>query len=103
MKNTDLVNYVGYTVGGNSPKGKLTTKVRFCTTDSNYVLRTKELEKMGASTWFVKLPQPMTKNEAIAYLAGLNESHITQNADVVSALNHAAKRLGVTLNAAVIK
>lgn len=103
MKNTDLVNYVGYSVGGNSPKGTLVTKVRFCTTDSNYVLRSKELEKMGASTWFVKLPHAMTKNEAVAHLASLNEVHVTQNADVISAINHTAKRLGVTLNTAVIK
>lgn len=103
MKNSDKVNYVGYSIGGNSPKGTLVTKVRFCTTDSNYALRSKELQKMGATIWFTKLPSPMTKDGAVQYLASRTEDHITQNVDVVAAINHTAKRLGVILNTAVIK
>lgn len=93
MKNSDKVTHVGYTVGGNSPKGNLTAKVRFTTSDSNYALRTKELAKMGASEiWFVPLPTAMTKSEALSYLKSRNDSELN-NPVIQDAIAHATKRL----------
>lgn len=91
MKNSDKVTHVGFTVGGNSPKGRLAAKVRFITNDTNYILRTKELKKMGADeVFFVSLPSPMTKIEAVNYLASQNKN---PTPIVQDAINYAVKRL----------
>lgn len=92
MRKTDKVTHVGYTVGGNSPKGKLTTKVRFTLGDDN-TLRTKELLKMGMTdVYFVSLPQPMTREDALRYLQTRNDSQLS-NPDVQAAIAAASKRI----------
>lgn len=91
MKNSDKVTHVGFTIGGNSPKGTLGAKVRFITNDTNYVLRTKELKKMGADeVFFIPLPNPMTKVEAVNYLASQTKN---TSSTVQDAISYAMKRL----------
>jgi hypothetical protein len=63
MRNSDKINYVGFSTGGNRITG---TKIRF-TTDQ--VRRSKGLQKTGATNiiWYA-LPVAMTKAEAANYL-----------------------------------
>ena len=78
MRNSDNVTHIGYTIGGISSKGKLTTKIRFITSEANYKLRTKELTKMGMSEqWFIPLPTPMSKAHAINYLQARNDKELS--------------------------
>lgn len=92
MRKTDMVTYVGYTVGGKSGKGKLGTKVRFSTSKDN-TMRVKELYKMGASeVWFAQLPQPMSRLDAIQYLKNNGNKNMS-DADVQAAIAHAENRI----------
>ena len=78
MRNSDNVTHIGYTIGGISSKGKLTSKIRFITSEANYKLRTKELTKMGMSEqWFIPLPTPMSKAHAINYLQARNDKELS--------------------------
>lgn len=91
MRKTDMVTYVGYTVGGKSGKGKLGTKVRFSTSEDN-TMRVKELYKMGASeVWFAQLPQPMSRLDAIQYMKNNNTNF--SNPDIQAAIAHAENRI----------
>jgi hypothetical protein len=93
MRNSDNVTHIGYTIGGISPKGKLTSKIRFITSEANYKLRTKELTKMGMTEqWFIPLPTPMTKANAINYLQSRNDKELG-NPVVRDAIQNAVARL----------
>lgn len=98
MRKSDKVTHVGYTVGGNSPKGKLATKVRF-TLGSDNTLRTKELFKMGMTdVYFVALPEPMTREDALRYLQTRNDPQLS-TPEVQAAITAASKRiLGTVTN-----
>lgn len=91
MKNTDMVTHVGYTIGGKSGKKTLGTKVRFVTSSSNFALRVKELDKMGVDEqYFTALPSPMSKGEAVQWLASNTATTDTQ---IQAAIAHAVSRL----------
>lgn len=93
MRNSDNVTHIGYTIGGISSKGKLTSKIRFITSEANYKLRTKELTKMGMTEqWFISLPTPMTKAQAISYLQARNDKELG-NPVVRDAIQSAVARL----------
>lgn len=92
MRKSDKVTHVGYTVGGNSPKGKLSTKVRFTLGDDN-ILRTKELLKMGMTdVYFIPLPEPMTREDALRYMQSRNETRFS-TPEVQAAIAAASKRI----------
>lgn len=92
MKNTDMVTHIGYTVGGKSGKNTLGAKVRFITSSTNFALRVKELDKMGVNEqYFVPLPAPMTKADAVKWL---NTQNVAIKApEIQAAINHAIARL----------
>ena len=93
MRNSDNVTHIGYTIGGISSKGKLTRKISFITSEANYKLRTKELSKMGMTEqWFIPLPTPMTKAQAISYLQARNDKELG-NPVVRDAIQSAVARL----------
>lgn len=71
MRNSDKVKYVGISTGGQGVYGAFGTKVRFAMGGAvDRLRRTKELEKLGAkSIHFVELPSPMTKADAVQFLA----------------------------------
>jgi len=66
MRNTDKVNFVGFSTGGTGTTG---VKVRYAV---DQFRRTQVLAKIGATNinWF-KLPTPMTKVDAVQYLIAL--------------------------------
>jgi hypothetical protein len=63
MRNSDKVNFVGFSTGGKGCNG---TKVRFAV---EKVRRSKVLQKIGATNiiWHA-LPEAMTKADAVNYL-----------------------------------
>jgi hypothetical protein len=81
MRNSDMVNFVGFSTGGKGCNG---TKVRFAV---EKVRRSKVLQKIGAINivWHA-LPEAMTKADAVAYLqkqtASLNLDQVQQEAVV---------------------
>lgn len=79
MRNSDKVNFVGFSTGGQGCNG---TKVRFAV---EKVRRSKILQKIGATNiiWHA-LPTPMIKADAVNYLqkqtSSLNLDQVQQDA-----------------------
>jgi hypothetical protein len=79
MRNSDMVNFVGFSTGGKGCNG---TKVRFAV---EKVRRSKVLQKIGATDiiWH-SLPKAMSKVDAVNYLqshtSSLNLDQVQQEA-----------------------
>jgi len=79
MRNSDKVNFIGFSTGGKGCNG---VKVRFAV---EKVRRSKVLQKIGATEiiWHA-LPQAMTKADAVSYLQNqtstLNLDQVQQDA-----------------------
>jgi hypothetical protein len=87
MRNTDLVNYIGFSTGGNGFTG---VKVRYAT---DVTRRTKTLVKMGATDiTFFPLPKAMSKIDAVQYLATLKTAEV-MNTAAQEAITRATSRL----------
>ena len=95
VRNSDKVNHVGYTTGIAGIRGDFGTKVRFMLGEDT-TARMKELSKMGATDmYFVELPEPMTKAEALRFMQARTDAKFTAP-EVQRAMAHAAKRILVT-------
>lgn len=89
MRNTDKVNFVGFSTGGTGTTG---VKVRYAV---DQFRRTQVLAKIGATNinWF-KLPTPMTKVDAVQYLIAHQDALPTEQV-YQEAIARASARLAV--------